>query len=108
MGESDHRVAIIQHPPVLLDRAATLARAVTLIDEAVAGGARLVVLPETFIPGYPEWVWRVTPNDYATNGAAFAKLQKNSVDLATDDPQPSGVVDTASPASATPVRYRTA
>ena len=88
MNAGDHRVAIIQHPPVLLDRAATLARAVALIDEAVAGGARLVVLPETFIPGYPEWVWRVAPNNYATNGAAFAKLQANSIDLKSDDLAP--------------------
>jgi nitrilase len=87
MHATDHRVAIVQHPPVLLDKAGTLARAVQLVDEAVAGGARLIVLPETFVPGYPEWIWRVAPSD-ALNGAAFARLQENAVDLASDDLQP--------------------
>jgi len=88
MHASDHRVAIVQHPPVLLDKAGTLTRAVQLVDEAVAGGARLIVLPETFIPGYPEWVWRVAPADYALSGAAFARLQENAIDLGSDDLQP--------------------
>jgi len=88
MKSAEHRVAIVQHPPVLLDKGATLARAVALIDEAVAGGARLVVLPEAFVPGYPEWVWRVAPSDRALNSTAFARLQENAVDLSSDDLAP--------------------
>lgn len=88
MKSDEHRVAIVQHPPVLLDKAATLERALHLIDEAVAGGARLIVLPEAFIPGYPDWVWRVPPNDYTLSAAAFAKLQANAVDLKSEDLRP--------------------
>ena len=34
------RIAIVQHPPVLLDRDATLARGTELVAEAAKGGAR--------------------------------------------------------------------
>ena len=53
------KVAIIQRPPVLLDRSATIARAVQSVAEAAAAGASLIVLPEQFIPGYPSWIWRL-------------------------------------------------
>lgn len=48
-------VAIVQRPPVLLDMAATLDRAVQAIDEAA--DADLVVFPETWVTGYPAWVF---------------------------------------------------
>src|SRR5437763_8261014 len=56
-----HRVAVVQHPPVLLDREASLRRMVDLLGEAAAGGARLVTFPETFLPGYPWWIWLDSP-----------------------------------------------
>ncbi|BDZ45624.1 nitrilase-related carbon-nitrogen hydrolase [Naasia aerilata] len=48
-------VAIVQRPPVLLDLAATLDRAVEAIEEAA--DADLVVFPETWVTGYPAWVF---------------------------------------------------
>jgi len=51
---SPYRVAVVQHPPVALNRQKTLARGVELLDEAAAGGAKLVSFPETWVPGYPE------------------------------------------------------
>ena len=57
------RIAAVQAAPVLLDREATLARVDELTGEAAAGGADLVVFPEAFVPGYPDWVWRTTPWD---------------------------------------------
>ena len=47
------RVAVVQASPVLLDRDATVAKAVRLTDEAATGGARLVLFPEAFVPAYP-------------------------------------------------------
>ena len=83
------RVAIIQQPPVLLDRVATLAAAVTYLREAAAGGAKIAVFPETFIPGYPAWIWRLRPGgDYELTGRIHHRLVENSVDLATDDLRP--------------------
>jgi len=49
-------VAAAQATPVFLDREATLEKAVDLIFEASKSGARLIVFPEAFIPGYPDWV----------------------------------------------------
>jgi len=52
-------VAAVQATPVFLDRDATTDKAIELIHEAAAAGADLVVFPETFIPTYPDWVWRL-------------------------------------------------
>ena len=57
------RIAAVQAAPVLLDRDATLARVEALTADAADGGAELVVFPEVFVPGYPDWVWRTTPWD---------------------------------------------
>ena len=57
------RLAVVQRPPVFLNRAATLERAAAAIDEAAAGGAQLIVFPEAFVPGYPAWIWRLKPGD---------------------------------------------
>jgi nitrilase len=82
-------IAIIQRPPLLLDRQATLARAIQAVDEAAAADAALVVLPELFIPGYPSWIWRLAPGrDGALSGQLHAQLQANAVDLASGDLEP--------------------
>jgi nitrilase len=53
MGFPETTVAVVQAAPVLFDRDATVRKTVTLIGEAAAKGARLVLLPEAFIPAYP-------------------------------------------------------
>jgi nitrilase len=79
---SPYRVAVVQHPPVALNRPKTLARGIELLDEAAAGGAKLVSFPETWVPGYPEWVWRLKPgDDYGLSGDIHKRLLENSVDL---------------------------
>ena len=87
MEGSDFRVAIVQHPPIMFDRAATMRRATELIDEAVGEGARLIVFPEAFIPGYPDWIWRIAPSE-DIHAPIFAELQRNAIDLAQGDLQP--------------------
>ena len=52
------RVAVIQRPPVFLNKAETIGVAVSSVREAAGAGARLIVFPEAFIPGYPAWIWR--------------------------------------------------
>jgi nitrilase len=83
------RVAVVQSPPVLLDKRATLERAVAHVDEAARGGARFVAFPETFIPGYPTWIWRLRPGrDMTLIGDIHARLIANAIDLSRDELAP--------------------
>jgi nitrilase len=76
------RVAVVQHPPVLLHREETVARGVELLAEAALAGARLVSFPETWVPGYPEWLWRLRPGqDDALTAEIHARLLDSAVDL---------------------------
>ena len=50
------KVAIIQHPPVYLNKDATLQKAVGFIRDAAANDAKIIVFPETWFPGYPVWL----------------------------------------------------
>jgi nitrilase len=78
-------VAVVQRPPVLLDREATIAKVVQDVDEAADAGARLLVFPEAYLPGYPEWVWGLRPgDDYDLSSRIHAELLDNSVDLEAD------------------------
>lgn len=80
------KVAIIQRPPVLLDRSATIARAVQSVAEAAAAGASLIVLPESYIPGYPSWIWRLAAGkDGAVMGQLHTRLLANAVDISNGD-----------------------
>jgi nitrilase len=84
-----HRVAVIQHAPVTLHRDRTLKRGVQLMEEAAEGGAHLVSFPETWVPGYPEWLWRLRPgDDYELTGEIHARLLENSIDLSAGQLKP--------------------
>lgn len=83
------KVAIIQRAPTYLHREATLSTAVASIAEAAAGGARLVVFPEAFVPGYPAWVWRLRPGtDGALSARLHALLLEHAVSLKRGDLAP--------------------
>jgi nitrilase len=70
--------AAVQATPVFLNRDATVDKSVKLIREAGSNGAGLVVFPETFIPTYPDWVWRAPAWDRASD-ALYGRLLENSV-----------------------------
>ena len=79
------KVSVVQHPPVFLDRERTMARAVELVQESAQRGCGMVVFPEAWIPGYPTFVWRLSPgSDMAKTDQLFALSQANSVDLGKD------------------------
>jgi len=47
------KAAVVQAAPELFDREATVAKACQLTGEAAAQGARVILLPESFVPAYP-------------------------------------------------------
>jgi nitrilase len=61
MVHQNFKAAVIQAAPVFMDLQATLAKTIVLIDEAAANGAKLVAFPETWLPGYPWWLWLGAP-----------------------------------------------
>jgi nitrilase len=86
---SPYKVAVVQQPSVALHRDRTLKRGVELLEEAAGKGARLVVFPETWVPGYPEWLWRLRPgDDFELTGEIHARLIENSIDLAAGQLKP--------------------
>jgi predicted amidohydrolase len=76
------RVALAQFAPVFHNKQATLAKALEILHQASAKGAQLVVLGETWFPGYPEWL-DVCPSAGLWNNEptkrVFAELRQNSI-----------------------------
>jgi nitrilase len=80
------KIAVVQKPPLLLDREKTLQSAALLAEEAAGKGASIIIFPEAFVPGYPIWIWRLKPGgDWDLTDEIHALLLKNAVDLGTDD-----------------------
>lgn len=79
-------LAIVQQPPVFLDKHKTINAAVAMVEEAAAKGASLVIFTETFIPGYPAWIWRLRPgSDWGLSEELHLRLLKNAVNVDSDD-----------------------
>src|SRR2546423_8240577 len=75
------RVAAIQATPVILDASACVEKAVALLGEAAAQGARLAVLPETFVPLYPSNAWAAPAARFGGFDELWERLHANSVDV---------------------------
>ena len=83
------KVAVVQQPPVYMNKAESLARAVELISDASTQGCGLIVFPETWLPGYPTFLWRLLPGaGMKKTDDLFALSQANSIDLSKDDLAP--------------------
>jgi nitrilase len=75
------RVAAIQATPVILDADASVDKAVKLLGDAAEAGARLAVLPETFVPLYPSNAWARTASGFGGYDELWARLWENSIDV---------------------------
>src|SRR6059058_3568975 len=75
------RVAAIQATPVILDAEASVDKAIGLLAEAAGEGARLAVLPETFVPLYPSNAWAAPAARFGGFDELWERLHANSVDV---------------------------
>jgi nitrilase len=74
-------IAAAQVAPVFMDRDATIEKACMCTAEAGSHGARLLVFPETFVPGYPCWTWIVPPKENRMLAGLYAELVSESIDV---------------------------
>ena len=83
------KIAVVQQPPVYLDKEASVERAVELIGSAAAEGCQMIVFPEVWLPGYPTFIWRLPPGaGMKKTDHLFAISQANSIDLSKDELAP--------------------
>jgi len=75
------RVAAIQATPVILDLEASVEKACRLLGDAAQQGARLAVLPETFLPIYPSNAWAKEASSFGGWDELWTRLWENSVDV---------------------------
>jgi predicted amidohydrolase len=80
MGDKypEFKAAAVQTSPVFLNREATVDKACELMREASRNGAKLVAFPETFVPGYPYWIWLDSP---LKHNEFFSRLFKEAVEI---------------------------
>ena len=84
--------AAVQSEPCWLDADAGVEKAVALISEAAASGAKLLAFPEIWIPGYPHFMWlgpqawgmqfvpRYHENSLVVGSPGFDRLAKAAAD----------------------------
>jgi nitrilase len=83
------KLAIVQKPPVFLNKTKTIELAVESVAEAAENGAELIVFTEAFIPGYPTWIWRLRPGgDWNLSEELHERLLNNAVNIDSDDLNP--------------------
>jgi nitrilase len=76
------RIAAVQESPVVYDLAGCLERATGIVARAASEGIQLLVFPEAWFPGYPDYSWALTAtNTGAEVNAHYARLYRNAVDL---------------------------
>jgi nitrilase len=86
------RAAAVQAAPVFLDLDAGIDKAIGLIEAAAAHGAKLIAFPETWLPGYPWFIWLDSPawgmqfiQRYHDNSLVYGSPQAERLSKAAKD-----------------------
>ncbi|MFF2840540.1 carbon-nitrogen hydrolase family protein [Paenarthrobacter sp. NPDC057981] len=75
------RVAVVQAAPIWLDADATVDKTIRLMGEAGREGAKLIGFPESWIPGYPHFLWTETNSEWPSR---FVKrYYENSLEISS-------------------------
>lgn len=83
-------VACVQAAPAFMDLEGTVNKTIEFIQEAAGKGAELIAFPETWIPGYPWFLWLDSP---AANMPLVYQYHQNS--LVLDSAQAKRIADAA-------------
>lgn len=75
------KAATVQAAPEILDIEKSVQKTISLMDEAGSQGVQLIAFPETWISGYPWWIWLGTP-EYALHFAG--DFLANSIEAGSD------------------------
>lgn len=75
------KIAAAQLSPIFLNKEKTVEKACIAIAEAGDKGAKLIVFPEAFISGYPDWVWLIPNSKGADLNKLYLKLVENAVSI---------------------------
>lgn len=81
------KIAAAQLAPFFLNKEKTVAKACDAILEAGKNGAQLVVFPEVFIAGYPDWVWLIPNSKSAVLNELYVELVQNAVAIPDESTQ---------------------
>jgi aliphatic nitrilase len=77
------RAAVVQAAPAFLDLQASVRQCEALIAQAAREGAQIVAFPETFIPGYPWWIWQCAPAEIFARDLV-RRYYANALDYASE------------------------
>jgi nitrilase len=80
-GVSRYKVAVVQDAPILLDKRGSTEKACELIEKAASCSAKVIVFPESFISGYPDWVWVVPAGKKQIINELFTRFHENAVSI---------------------------
>jgi nitrilase len=87
------RVACAQVEPVIFDRDATLDKLAAVATEVAAGGARLALFPETFVPVYPSSRWARALAVWGEGGKElWARLAQASITVPSAETERIGAI----------------
>ncbi|HWW49614.1 MAG TPA: carbon-nitrogen hydrolase family protein [Xanthobacteraceae bacterium] len=75
------KAAAVHAASEFLDRDAGIEKVCRIIAEAASNGAKLVVFPESFVPGYPFWIWTHTP---VRGAPLFYEFFTNSITVGSE------------------------
>ncbi|MCA0931416.1 carbon-nitrogen hydrolase family protein [Lutimonas saemankumensis] len=75
------KIAAAQLSSVFLNKKKTVDKACEAIHNAGANGIDLIVFPEAFISGYPDWVWLIPNSKGAALNELYLKLVENAVSI---------------------------
>ena len=75
------KIAAVQAAPVFLNKEKTVEKACRLILKAGKNGAKLVVFPEVFVSGYPDWIWIIPNSKAKILNDLYAELVQNALTI---------------------------